>query len=97
MIKYRPHRGSLAVSMQFAQEFQTIEEMKTYILFENTFSGIRMFDRDDIVIGDIIGADERIGWNNVRYVMTKRYHNEDYIKKYGCPQVIGMCDLGEEE
>jgi len=97
MIKYRPHRGSLAVSMQFAREFETIEEMKTCILFENTFSGIRMFDRDDIVIGDIIGADERIGWKNFRYVMTKRYHNEDYMKEYGFPQVIGMCDLGEEE
>ena len=97
MIKYRPHRGSLAISMQFAREFETIEEMKTCILFENTFSGIRMFDRDDIVIGDIIGADERIGWKNFRYVMTKRYHNEDYMKEYGFPQVIGMCDLGEEE
>ena len=31
MIKYRNHRGSLAESMETAQEFETMDEMRAYV------------------------------------------------------------------
>lgn len=92
MIKYRPHRGSLEDAMKEAREFETYEDMKWHILREHSIGGIiRPFDLDDIVIGDVHGDDDRIGWKNVRYVCVKRYGSDDYMKLYGCPQCIGMC------
>lgn len=74
--------------METAKIFETVEEMKQWFSeqHENAFSP------NDVVIGEDIMIDDRIGWKT-QYVCTKRYHNEDFIKKYGCPQCIGMCDL----
>ena len=94
MIKYRPHRGSLEDAMKEAREFETYEDMKQHVLREHTIwntDGVTLFDLDDIVIGDVLGDDGRIGWKNVRYVCVKRYGSDDYMKLYGCPQCIGMC------
>lgn len=94
MIKYRPHRGSLEDAMQEAREFENYEDMKRHVLREHAIwntDGVTMFDLDDIVIGDVHGDDDRIGWKNVRYVCVKRYGSDDYMKLYGCPQCIGMC------
>jgi hypothetical protein len=92
MIKYRPHRGGLADSMAEAREFATIDEMKEYIYkIWNDKPGKEWFSIEDIVIGKSIGNDDRIGWKNVRHVCIKRFGNEDYIEKYGCPQCIAWC------
>lgn len=92
MIKYRPHRGSLADAMSEAREFESIEEMKAHVWSSwNETDEIVWFDPEDIVIGEILGDDERIGWENVRHVCVKRMGNEDYMKLYGCPQCIGWC------
>lgn len=88
MIKYRPHRGSLADAMAEAREFATIEEMKTHIWnCWNGKDGVVWFDMEDIVIGEILGDDSRIGWKNVRHVCIKRCGGE----VYATPQCIGWC------
>lgn len=88
MIKYRPHRGSLADAMAEAREFATIEEMKAHVWnCWNGKDGVVWFDIEDIVIGEILGDDSRIGWKNVRHVCIKRCGGE----VYATPQCIGWC------
>lgn len=98
MIIYRPHRGGLAETMEEAKEFETEEEMKKYIyeyhkayFFDLGYNNAP-FEIEDIVIdNENPHEDNRIGWHNAMHVCVKRYGNEDYMKKYGCPQCIGMC------
>lgn len=90
MIKYRPQRGGLDEAMAEAREFATYEDMKQYIV-QGYAEWNHPFGVDDIVIGENIGNDDRIGWKNVRHVCTKRWGGHDYIQEYGCPQCIGWC------
>lgn len=87
-IKFRFHRGSLEESMKTYKEFNSVSEMFEHI--ESEWSDT--LTTDDLVIGDSLGKDDRIGWKSYRYVGTKRIGNT----VYSCPQCIGMCDLGEE-
>lgn len=88
MVIARLHRGGLDESMATARTFESAEEMKKWFCdeYENAF------DVDDVVIGDEEIFDYRVGWNT-RHVCTKRYGEENFVKKYGTPQCIGMCDL----
>ena len=92
MIKYRPHRGGLAEAMAEAKEFDTIEEMKEHVW--HTWNDwvvnrqCELFDIDDIVIGDIIGDDDRIGWKNVRHICVRRFGDQMFFEH---PQCIGWC------
>ena len=94
-IKYRPHRGLLAESMELACEFNNYDELKQHVYDEWSYlkeiMNVEPFLLDDIVIGEPHGDDNRIGWKNVRYVCIKRLYNEDYMKLYGSPQCVGMC------
>lgn len=87
MIIYRPHRGGLFEALEEAREFNTIEEMKKFIVEQ--WRGA--FSEEDIVLGDKIINDDRIGWEDTRHVCIRRLDKEDYMKKYGCPQCIGWC------
>jgi len=95
MIIFRPHRGGLAESMAEAKEFDTVEEMKEHIvrLWHKGWGGLEeLFTADDIVINeDSAVNDNRIGWEDSMYVCVKRMGHEDYMKKHGVPQCIGMC------
>lgn len=98
MIIYRPHRGGLTEAMAEAKEFETEEEMKQYIYEQHKAYFLDLgypnapFGIDDIVIDkENPHEDNRIGWLDTMYVCVKRYGDEDYIKKYGTPQCIGMC------
>lgn len=87
MIIYRPHRGSLTDAMEEAKEFNSLQEMKEYIVGQwNGYITV-----DDIVLDNDTICDDRINWDDVRYVCTKRMGSEDYIEKYGVPQCIGYC------
>ena len=48
-----------------------------------------VFDKSDLSIGEDIGPDERIGWSETRYILTKRCCG----KIYETPQCIGMCSF----
>lgn len=94
-ILYRPHCGGLQESMNRMREFESIELMKEFACNELNLP----FDRplfvtpDDIIIGENIGPDPRIGWKETRYVLTKRFgaqHFDDY------PQAIGFCQIIQE-
>ena len=94
MIIFRPHRRLLAEAMAEAQEFNNEQEMKKHIvkLWHEGLEGLQLFTTDDIVIDENSEVnDERIGWEDTKYVCVKRMGNEDYMQKYGTPQCIGMC------
>ena len=101
MIKYRPHRGSLEHSLEQMKEFASLDEMKDWIVDEWTrtvnfgleppFTVLPPFGVYDIVLGDELGDDDRIGWKNVRHVCVKRFGSEDFMKEYGAAQCIGYC------
>jgi hypothetical protein len=87
MIIFRPHRGSLADAMAEVKEFENEEQMKEHIVKDWQW----FISFEDIVIGELLINDKRIGWKDTRYVCTKRMGNDDYMKIYHCPQCIGMC------
>ncbi|WP_297419735.1 hypothetical protein [Clostridium sp.] len=87
MIIYRPHRRDLADAMAEAKEFDTVEEMKEYIVKQWR----NQFDISDVVLGNETIDDDRIGWKDTKYVCIKRLGKEDYMKKYKSPQCVGMC------
>ena len=88
MIIFRPHRGTLAEAMKEVKEFDNVEAMKNHIVE----SWNHLFTADDVVINDESEVnDERIGWEDTKYVCVKRIGTEDYVAKYGKPQCIGMC------
>ena len=90
MIIYRPHRGGLAESLAEAQTFNTVEEMKQYIVKHwVTAFDVAPFSIDDLVIDfDKPGVnDARCGWKDARHICTKRM----FDKIYEVPQCIGMC------
>ena len=92
MIKYRPHRSGLEESLKEARTFDNFEQMKEFIMNDWNNSGFgNLFDMNDIVIGDILGDDDRIGWKNVRHVCVKRIGDADYMQLYGTPQCIAWC------
>lgn len=95
MIIFRPHRLLLEDAMKEAKEFENVDEMKEHIvkLWHEGWGGQNeLFTVDDIVIKEETAVnDERIGWEDSMYVCIKRLGNEDYIKKHGTPQCIGMC------
>lgn len=97
MIIYRPHRGGLKESLAEAKEFETIDEMKSYIyndwkeFHKKIGHKSAPFEIDDIVIEDETFNDNRCGWHDTRHVCTKRMGKENYIELYGCPQCLGMC------
>lgn len=77
MIKYRPHRGILIESMDEAKEFDTTDRMYDYIL-KDWNTGYIFFGREDLSISEDFGRDERINWNECRYVCTKRIGKDRY-------------------
>ena len=89
MIKYRPHRGSLSDAMKEYREFDNIADMLAYI--QQNSSGL--INANNILIGDSLGSDNRVGWKSTRYILVKQYGSEYYEQG---PICIGMCDLGEK-
>lgn len=95
IIIFRPHRGLLDEAMAEAKEFDNVEEMKKYIVklwHEGWNDSKELFTADDIVIDEkSVINDSRIGWEDSMNVCVKRMGDEDYMKKHGVPQCIGMC------
>jgi len=96
MIIFRPHRMGIDIgeAMSEAKEFNSVEEMKDYIVkrWHEGWGGKELFTVDDIVINEKSAVnDDRIGWEDSMYVCLKRLGDEDYMKKHGTPQCIGMC------
>lgn len=86
-IIYRPHRPRLDESIKKSKEFDTEQEMKEYVVKE--WNGY--FTVDDIIIDTKVNNDTRVGWEDSRYVCTRKFGDIDNIEKYGSAQCIGMC------
>ena len=98
MVIFREHRGGLSESLETAREFESFDDMKKYIyqinkdFYQKIGAANAPFEISDIVIDHTSKIeDERTNWHDTMYVCVKRYGSEDYIKKYGTPQCIGMC------
>ncbi len=93
MIIFRPHRlgMDLGDALAEAKEFSSVEEMKKYIveLWNDGWQGHeKLFSEKDIVIDEESETnDERIGWEDSKYVCVRRMGS----KEYETPQCIGMC------
>ena len=91
MIIFRPHRRSLYAAMAEAKEFSDVDEMKEYIVktwHEGWAGEGDLFTADEIVINeDSVVNDDRIGWEDTKYVCVKRIGKD----VYKVPQCIGMC------
>jgi hypothetical protein len=85
MIIYRPHRGTLKESLSEKKEFETVSDMKDYIVIQ--WNGF--IEKEDIVIDYKEINDERIGWKDTKRICVNKLGNEDYMKIYGCSQCIG--------
>ena len=68
MIKYRPHRGSLADAMLEYKEFDDIADMLKHIEQEFPYTATSR-----ISITEDVGADTRINWNTTRYVKANEF------------------------
>lgn len=82
MIIYRPNRELLYEALEGMKEFESIDEMKQYI--SNLYEGLVQVD--DIFLYKLTVKDDRIGWNDTRYVFTKKFGNDDIGG-----MCIGMC------
>jgi hypothetical protein len=80
---YRPQRGSLFDAMKEVKEFNDVDEMKKFIV--NDWSN--NIAEEDIVIDEKVVNDDRIGWQDTRYVCAKKIGQEEYAH----PQCIGYC------
>ena len=87
-IIFRPQRYTLDEAMAEAKEFNSVEEMKKYVVELHSVVKGPKFSIDDVVIDeDSVVNDGRNGWQDTMYVCVKRYGN----KVYDVPQCIGMC------
>lgn len=71
---YRPAAGGLSESMAYAKEFPDLESLLDYVAaqgIDETWG--QMYSREDLVLGDWVKDDDRIGWKNCRYVVLTRY------------------------
>lgn len=95
MIIFRPCKGNLNQEMAEAKEFDSVDEMKKYIVeqWHKAWNGSKkMFSVEDVMISDeTTENDQRIGWEDSKYVCSNRMGDENYMELYGRPQFLGMC------
>jgi hypothetical protein len=84
-MRYRKHRISLKESLNSTKEYSTIDEMKKDISNE-------YFDINDIIIGDEVIYDKRIGYS-YSFVYIKRFGDKNFIKKIESMRCIGMVEV----
>lgn len=72
MLIYRPKRFLLEDAMKEARCFNTLDELKQYVVECNLWDGKKTFDAEDLVLGESTnGDDDRNGWRNNRYIYKK--------------------------
>lgn len=89
MIKYRPHKSSLSESMKNMKTFHNLDEMYNYIITDWSTTNTKLFNKEDLSIGENLGPDDRNEWKETRYVCVKRIGNKTYEQ----PQCIGICSI----
>lgn len=73
MVIFKPHRGGLEEAMAEAVEFNSIDEMLSYICNDhNKYIPYFQIKSSDIYIEKSEYGDERIKWHNLFYLMYER-------------------------
>lgn len=91
MFIYRPKKYLLEDAMKEAKCFNSLDELKHYVVEYYSRFCQKVFDAEDLVLDDSSqGDDGRTGWKNDRYICTKRWGEENYIQKYGCAKCVGF-------
>jgi hypothetical protein len=86
-IIFRPHKHTLDEAMKEAREFDSVDEMKQFIVEYYSHKG-PSFSVDDLIINDESEIEnDKNGWKDEKYVCTKRWKEE----VYETPQCVGMC------
>ena len=85
IVKYRPQRSTRNDSMNEMKIFASTKKMLDGIVKE--WNGLISFD--DLIIGNNTGKDNRIDWQETRYICTKRIGKD----VYDIPQCIGICSI----
>lgn len=80
MIKFRPERASLSMSIKEEQIFASMEEMVNHVyerckLVVDYIGSCEPLHTHDIIVGTPCGSDARIGWDNVRTIFVRRNSN----------------------
>ena len=89
MFRYRPVKELLKEAMEAQHGFLTMEHMFDYIINDHTIDNYHFISKEDLIIGDNEGKDDRIDWKETRHVLTKRYGKETFE----VPQCIGYCSM----
>ena len=84
MFKYRPVRGSLDEAMQEEETFDTMDQMFDYITNIDP-----MINKEDLLISENLGKDDRIDWSETRHILVKKYGSNIF----DTPQCIGYCSM----
>ena len=92
MIKYRPERSSISLSLKEEKLFDNMDDLRQFVYehWRNVVSYMGAndaFKPDEIIIEDNIGDDPITGYRNVRRVCVKRLLNA----VYQTPRCIGYC------
>ena len=87
MIKYRPNRNTLSLSIKEEQIFDTMEDLLHFVYehLKRVFAFIESEEPvfpEHIIVGDEGHDDPLIGWKNERTVSLVRYHST---------QTVGFC------
>ena len=83
MFKYRPLRNSLDEEMPEEKTFDSMDQMFDYI------SKDPMINKEDLLISENLGKDDRIDWSETRHVLVKKYGSN----VFDTPQCIGYCSM----
>ncbi|MBQ7930548.1 MAG: hypothetical protein IJ334_05980 [Clostridia bacterium] len=84
---YRPQKGTLAEAMEYKKEFDDVMEMLKYIVEDHR----NAFKLEEISL-KYYCYDPRIRWETFS-VLADRYFEDDYLKEYGHPCIVGFCTI----
>ena len=87
MIKYRPNRNTLSLSIKEEQIFDTMEDLLHFVYehLKRVFAFIESEEPvfpEQIIVGDEGHDEPLIGWKNVRSISVIRFSS---------PRTIGYC------
>lgn len=96
MIIFRNHRGLLADSMNTAREFESFTDLQKYIC--ECWKPFLNLLPEDVIADDEIIPDERIGWEDQRFVCIRGYDEVSdksgfkscHMEKIKSPFCVGM-------
>lgn len=95
MIIFRPHRSTLSAAMALAKEFETTEDMISYVCEEHNHNCEWFQITPEEVYIHEYGSDERVNWHNCYLLCFERPSKIKNIQGYR--RYFGITDEEWEE